>query len=77
MARHNPVNCSGTGSLGGGGGQAQEQVPRRNAVSRTGSRAGLLRRAGKSSGVIHYNKVAGCPNVEFRQVVAFLGSTRT
>lgn len=42
MARHNPVNYSGAGSLGGAGETStKEQVPRKNVVCRIGSRVGM------------------------------------
>lgn len=52
-------------------------MPRKNAVSGIGSRAGLLRRSGMSIGVVRYNEVAGYPHMEFWQVVTFWGPTRT
>lgn len=56
MARHDPVNCSGIGSLGGAGETGtREQVPRKNAVDKIGSRAEMSFRMAR------HHKVAGFP----------------
>lgn len=78
MTQLTTVGYSGKGSLRvARGTSTRERVPRKNAVSRVGSRAGLLHQSRMSIGVVRYNKTAGYSHMEFWHMVMFWGPTRT